>query len=612
MKQFNFLSTKTWGFILALSGMLIMAACKKDAFNEKDALTAQQSLLQVKFNYELTLKNIDLQIQRVSDSAKLAMINLQFRSDSALERVKQSSAIAQLLQKYQNDRLLALQADSLSKGIANLNDAIAKAKKLWDDSVALAANSTSALNSLRKNYSLAITDITTSTPIAGATVSVIPYNASAAITATTNANGIATFNGQIIDPAAFFSVSATGYSSILIREASLVNIGSVPSTTTPGSTTTVRGVTTSVGMFNTANTRNTIRGSVMGDLDLTNGDSMEAVVGHLVTFTTTISTGLPPISVVYQFPAVSDANGNYTVSVPDGTFTPVYANNTKVQQRLYVNSFTDEDASTTVPRIATIGATISSAGTNLSAGNGTGIYYTLPADTITGRTVIAAVTPSTGTNLNNFILPTFGGGGINFSNRNLGSVRTDSLGNNFTPLGSASSGTGSTSPFVGASNLTLNNATGVHSTDNSVGYRRNLLYTTPNNSGRPDTISPVTLVSLVPGWIVSAPSLRATINGNTGKIQGITLALTNIATGNIPTWQVTPGAGGIFNNAVMFTTGGRPVYTNLQGLPGTYLPSLATNVTFANNNSNFSITGGNSYYLPIEFRNTIQRDRIPR
>ncbi|MBX9734652.1 MAG: hypothetical protein K2X37_11380 [Chitinophagaceae bacterium] len=605
MKKIQLPTTKRLLQVAVMMSLLVAVACKKDAFNEKDALAAQQSLLQVKFNYDLTLKNIDLQIQRVSDSAKLAMINLQYRSDSALERVKQSSAIAQLLQKYQNDRLLALQADSLSKGIANLNDAIAKAKKLWDDSVALAANSTTALNSLRKNYSIAITDISTGAPLSGATVSVIPYNAATAITTTTNASGIASFVSQIIDPAAFFSVSATGYGSILIREASLSTIGSVPSTVTPGSTTVVRGVSTSVGMFNTANTRNTIRGSVIGDLDLTNGDSMEAVIGHLVTFTTTISSGLPAISVLYQFPAVSDANGTFTVSVPDGNYSAVYANNTRVQQKMFVNAWQDEDANIAVPRVATIGATISSAGSNLSTGSGSAIYYTFPADTISQRIVIAALTTNT-SSLNTFITP---GGGA-FQNRNLGAVRTDSLGN-FT--------------FAGTAGLTFNNATQNHSIDNGVGYRRSFLYATPKpNNGNPDTLI-ATLVSLVPGWIVSAPSLRAVTNSSTGKIASIILAQTNVGTGSTVTWQPTPGAGGIFNNNVMFSNGGifatgitfsstsRQAWINLtgSGTTVTYSPSLATNILTANSTS-FSITGGNSIYLPIEFRNTIQRDRTPR
>lgn len=579
-------------FVLATS---VFVACKKDAFSEKDAIAAQTSLLQTKFNYDLAIKNIDLQIQRVGDSAKLAMIGLQRGADSAIVRVQQASAIAQLLQTYQNQRLLAMQADSLQRGIATLNDVLAKASKLWNDSVTLAANntvnSTNILNGLRKNYSIALTDNISGTPIVGATVSVIPQGTASAVTATTNANGLATFTNLIVDPAAYFSVSATGYGSILIREASLFTIGSVPSTTTPNATTSVRGANPSIGMFNVANTRNTIRGSVLGDIDLTNGDAAEAIVGHLVTFTTTVSTGSPAISLTYQFPAVSDASGNYSVSVPDGNFTPVYANNARVQQRLFVNAFTDENASEAVPRIATVGATITSSfsATALTPGTGTGFYYTLPADTISGRTVIAAVT----TSLNNFITPGFGV----FQNRNLGSVRTDSLGN---------------FNFASSNALTLNNATGTHLFDNSVGYSRRLSYLPVRPASSADTLT-VSLVSLVPNWIVAAPALRGIVDGTTGKVNSLQLARTNVAP-FAPTFQVTPGAGGIFNNAVMTTPSFRSAWTNLSYNTITYLPSLANSVNpnGVNSTNVFTVGGGNSYFLGIEFNRTVQRDRTPR
>lgn len=585
-------------FVLATS---VFVACKKDAFSEKDAIAAQTSLLQTKFNYDLAIKNIDLQIQRVSDSAKIAMIGLQRGADSAIERVKQASAIAQLLQSYQNQRLLAMQADSLQRGIAIFTDNVEKARRLWNDSVALAAtnttNSTNILNGLRKNYSIAFRDLVLNTPIAGATVSVIPQGTSTAVTATTNSSGVATFTNLIVDPAAYFSASASGYGSILIREFNLQNLGSAPSTTTPNGTTTVRGPSAAIPMYSTAATRNTLLGSVLGNIDFTNGDDAEPVVGHLITFTTTISTGLPAVPVTYQFPAVSDTRGNYSVKVPDGSYTAVYANTARVQQRLFVNAFTDEDASAAVPRIATVDATISSstAVSNLSSGTGTGIYYTLPADTISGKAVIAAVT---NTGLNSFITPNLVSAGV-FQNRNLGSVKTDSLGNFFFV----------SSPF----NLTLNNASGNHSSDNSVGYRRNLLYTTPRNNGRPDTIAPITLVSLVPNWIIAAPSLRGILNGSTGKIQNIILAQTNVAAGNFPSWQVTPGAGGIFNNAVMFTPTNRQAWTNLPYSSIVYLPSLAQNVNPNGiNATDIDVANGQTYFMGIEFSRTIQRARTPR
>ena len=589
-------------FLQTISAILLFAisftACKKDAFSEKDAIAAQTTLLQTKFNFDLAIKNIDLQIQRVSDSAKIAMIGIQRGADSAVERVKQSAQIAQLLQQLQNARLLALQADSLQRGIATLNDQVARASRLFNDSVTLAANnlssSTNILNALRKNYSITLTDFNTGAGISGATVSVIPFGTTTAISATTNTSGTATFTNQIVDPGAFFSASATGYASILIREFNLVTIGSVPSTTTPNATTTVRGNSSSLQMFNSASTRNTIRGSMLGDLDLTNGDAVEAIVGNLVTFTQTVNTGSPAISVTYQFPAVSDVNGNFSVGVPDGFYTPVYSNNVRVQQRLFVNAFTDEDASIAVPRIATVGATLTNSFfSTVSAGTGTGYYYSLPADTISGRTVIAAVTTN---GQNTFLQPnTFSN--FPYANRNLGSVKTDSLQNNF---------------FASSFNLTFNNATGTHSSDNSVGYTRRNLYLVPPTP-RADTLT-VTLVSLVPNWIVASPALRAIVDGTTGKVNQIRLAQTNVAVGNIPSWQTTPGAGGIFNNAFMFTPSGRQAWTNLTMNSQTYLPSLANivNQNGINNVNAFNVNGGNSYFMAIEFRNTIARDRTPR
>lgn len=582
-KSVNMSTKKIISFICFFALVSVgFVACKKDAFSEKDAITAQTNLLQTKFNFDLAIKNIDLQIQRVSDSAKIAMIGLQFRADSSLERVKQSAAIAQLLQSYQNQRLLAMQADSLQRGIATYNDQIAKAKKLWDDSIALATQGLINPATLRRNYTIAITNISNSQPIAGATVSVIPYGTSTAVTATTNSSGVASFTDLLVDPASYFSVSATGFSSALIREASLSNLGSIPVSSGTGTISRqVRGTNPTVGIYNTASTRNTIRGSVLGDLDLTNGDVAEAVVGHLITFTTTQSIGLPAVVVTYQFPAVSDASGNYSLTVPDGNFVPSYLSNARVQQKMFVNSFTDEDAFTVAPRIATVDATIATSGIALSNGTGTGIYYTLPADSLTGKTVIAAVTSSQ----NTFITP---GSGL-FFNRNVGSVRTDSLGS---------------FNFATANSLTLNNASGTHAVNNSILYSRKALYL----PARPNDSLVMNLVSLVPNWIISQPALRAVVDGATGRISQVILA----RTAGLPFSGPTAGSGGVFNNAAMLTPTGRQVWTNLGMLTQNYLPSLANTIINANSVSTINANGGNSYFLPIELRTTVQRDKTPR
>ncbi len=197
--------------------VITATSCKKDLFNEKDAIAAQTDLLNLKYakdadliklkfsndlilkNIDVQIKNIDLQIQRVSDSAQLAMLrlgtSLKFSADSSLERMKQANALANILQSYQNQRLLALQADSLARNMStfytNQNnaqnrfyDSLSKARRLYDDSVTLAQTNAAAakaaieaskaiLRAMTKDYSVTVVD-NFNTLVVGATVSVYP------------------------------------------------------------------------------------------------------------------------------------------------------------------------------------------------------------------------------------------------------------------------------------------------------------------------------------------------------------------------------------------------------------------------------------------------------
>jgi len=561
-------------------------ACKKDAFSEKDAIAAQTSLLQTKFSYDLAIKQVDLQIQRSSDSAKIVIQNLVNSGATALEILKQTNILAQILQNQNNYLAQLRYADSLSNNSAVISDKLTKARALWQDSVDKAKSNASIAANLQKNYTLSFVDNVTGQPLAGATVSVLPYSSATFATTTTNAQGIASFTGLVIDPGTFFSATLTGYSLALVREASLTT-----QTTTNGNiTTTFKWNPTAIQMFNLANTRNTIKGSVLGDVNLTNGDATEAIVGQLVTFTSTIT--LNGITTVYQYSGLSDASGNYSISVPDGPYTPVYPATIRVQQKLFVNAWTDQDQTAVLPRIDSTGTTLQSYGgfTTLSNGIGTAIYYTFSgSDSLNpGKTEFGAQTTS-GFNTSFSPVPNSPGG--SFQVKVNGTPKTDSLGN---------------FAFQTTGNLFLNNQAVAHSVDNTIIYSLKSNY---RPAKTPDTLS-VTLVSLLPGWIVTAPKLIAPVDGTNGKISSLQLARQpGFPNNNI---NILAGAGGVFNNAVMFTATNRQAWINLTGIYGPYIASLATTVTGANSTASFTLTGGTSYYLPIEYKNTVARDRTPR
>lgn len=572
--------------------MGIFTACKKDAFSEKDAIAAQTTLLQTKFSYDLAIKQIDLQIQRSGDSAKIVIQNLVNSGATALEILKQTNMLAQILQNQNNALAQLRYADSLAKNTAVISDLLSRTRTLWQDSVDKAKSNAFIAANLQKNYALSFADNVTGQPLVGATVSVLPYGSASFATTTTNAQGVASFTGLVIDPGTFFSATLTGYSLALVRESSLA-----ASTTTNGNiTTTFKYNAATIQMFNLANTRNTIRGSVLGDVNLTNGDATEAIVGQLVTFTSTII--LNGVTTVYQYSALSDANGNYSVSVPDATYTPVYPATIRVQQKLFVNAWQDQDQTTSLPRIDSTGTTLQSYGTVAafpSSGSGQGYYYTFPSDTINPTKAVFAAVSSAGFNNNVFTPQNFTGQfqGV-FTNRNQGTPKTDQLSD--------------IRPFQNGNILFLNNLTTAQTTDNSIMYSQTANY----SPAKPTAILPVTLVTLVNGWIITAPKLDAQVNGTTGKINSIQLNGTY-------TGAPSTGAAGVFNNAVMFTPSGRPAYQNQSGFGffgginnPIYLASLATQVRGANDVSAFAVNNGNSYYLPIEYKNTIARDRTPR
>lgn len=607
--------------------MGIFTACKKDAFSEKDAIAAQTTLLQTKFSYDLAIKQIDLQIQRSGDSAKIVIQNLVNSGASALEILKQTNALAQILQNQTNLLAAYRYQDSLARNTVNLNEQLTKLRTLFNDSLAKALNNATLTAQLSKQYSVLVADQTTQQPIVGAVVSVLPVGTSTFATATTDATGTARFSSTlIIDPAAIFSISATNYGSALVQENNFVGTTSTSTVNVGGNIISVPAKTTTVFLYNATNTRNTIRGSILADLDLTNGDAVEGVNAQLVTFTQTTNNQL------YQFPTLTDASGNFSVKVPDGTYRAVLPSTLRIQQKMFVNAWTDEDASSALPRIDSTGTVVQLNNfVSAAPGSARGYYLSFPAD-INGKAVFAAagnIFPNS--NNANFFIPQPYNYANNpttpfpFINRAVGGNRSDSVSGNY---------------FPDVNNLYLNNSNNQQSFDGQVRYRSRA-----NTAAQPKDTVPVSLVSLVPGWITTPLQLTAVISGsnnNTGRIESVTLARMEnsqfVQTSNPPggTAPLGPtnhpvgvlgvnyaqnsaftsfkaGAGGVFNQAAMFTASGRNAFNNLTGLvPATLYPSTANGNVGTNNITNFSVNSGNTYYLPIEYRSTISRDRTPR
>ena len=143
---------------------------------------------------------------------------------------------------------------------------------------------------------------------------------------------------------------------------------------------------------------------------------------------------------------------------------------------------------------------------------------------------------------------------------------------------------------------------------------------------------------MVPGWLVKAPLLKTVVSGTGYVNQLVQLQRQDnsqfIQTVLVPGPNQTPlgptnnpqgalgvnytanpdyalfktGAGGVFNQAAMYTPTNRNVFTNLPFANQTYTPTnnLGINATI------IPVSGGRSYFLPIEYKWTVSRDRNPR
>ncbi len=305
---------------------VFVTACTKDPFSEKDALAAQQNLLQLQFSYQLQIAQVNASASRSHDSALIAIQNLQNSGASALAILNAQNQMAYLMQQYQNQLAMYKMQDSLARATSKFNDSLTAAR-----------NDINRLNALKKNYSVAVIDNSTNAPVAGATVSVFSYTANAILTATTDGSGVALFNQVIVDPSAYFYISNTGYATV---------------STLVGYSTSYR-----ISLWNNANAQNTVKGQIVADLDLTNGATVEGVAGQLVTFTVNYN------SQNIQFAAVTDANGNYSIKLPNGPNGNSYVVNTAstitVSQKMFVRYFQGiDDPFKTLPHIDSVNTTL--------------------------------------------------------------------------------------------------------------------------------------------------------------------------------------------------------------------------------------------------------------
>jgi hypothetical protein len=535
-----------------------------------------------------------------------------------MERIKQANALAQILQSYQNQRMLAMQADSLARGTATFNaeiakakatfdDNIARAKKLYDDSVNLSASNKAAaaaaiaaskaiLRSMTKDYVVRVYN-NSNTVVPGAKVSIYTYGSTTLKTVTADNDGVARFVGVIIDPAAYVSVSAAGHAGYLFTTQTfniLEEVAITEGTETYKRTVLIRDAMVVDVVAESANNAkilaatNTIKGSILGDLDLTNGPDLEAISGTIVTFTAnkTIKINNVAVTGIVSIAGMSvDGTGLYSVNVPDGDWSVSIPATIEVEQKLFVNAWSDEDASKSVPSIRTTGATLkNTVGSNISAGSGKGYYFTLPADSLTKSTVVlenSFINPYFPTQTDNEI---FNGSGVTYSNSYTStSPRIDSL---------------VTSPSFFISNLKLNNSALTNDNDKSVMWSIKKLS---------DTL-PVTFVSLVSGWVKTAPKLIATTQN--GKLSIMRFEGKNV--NNF--YRANNGSGGLFNNSAMYKMGENNVwyqlFSNNYGINRTYLANLAK-VVESVNASNVSTENKTTIYLPIEYRTTISRAKKP-
>lgn len=357
-----------------LAVALFISGCEMDTFNEQDAINAQKEIMNSKNQNALELEKLRISAATAMEQLRFtnALAELRLNDELtkgaalAVEAARQANALA--LESARQANALALQKDATAAAIAAANakaatDAAAAAK-----AAEVAENARLAPN--RRDYTVTVTDINTGVPIPDADVMVASEGK--IVTVKTNAAGIATFSGLTLFPMSRFTISKAGFTTGSISQEMLLAANTQP-----------------VGLFNTADAKNEVKGKLFIETDLTNATS-EIVPGNtLVTATANVSNNMGG-SYRVQVATRTDAAGNYSLKLPDApnsiyslTFGQVTAD-----QKLYVNGTEDAGANfggvfpTVLPQIATIK-------TFFDVNNSIGFpqpnalnrfYYRLPAD----------------------------------------------------------------------------------------------------------------------------------------------------------------------------------------------------------------------------------------
>lgn len=268
-------------------------SCTKSVYDEKQALEAQQGLLQFKYDQEIKL---ELLRQNGATALETAKQNLQY-----------SFAIR-----------TALFNDSLSRSNASYyNDIYYK----------------------KRDITVQVLDLVTNVPVAGAVVT-IPTSKGTVITALTDSLGRAIFapNENIPNPASALATK-TGYASGSL-------IGTIGGTTSAGANVTVR-------VWNQATANNTVTGKVYVENDLTN-NTVEMAKGAYVNFFTFVN--VKGYDQRFDWSTVTDANGVYSVKVPNIVNNlEIEHNSYEGEVKMYINS--EVPGADSIPSIKAVPAT---------------------------------------------------------------------------------------------------------------------------------------------------------------------------------------------------------------------------------------------------------------
>jgi len=476
-------NTATYMLLVVFGAVLTLSSCKKDPFSEKDALVAQKELLAQKFSYDLAIANVNLQIQRVGDSARIAIQNLANSGATALEKERLASSLALRLADY-NYLLTELRyRDSLSR----IQDYVYSVGGL-------------------KSYQIRVVDFMTKAPISNASVKVLPWGAAAFVSVKTNSDGLATFTNIIADPKAIFyavddNTGVTSATTMRYRDAIDANPTMEVYRVNGTSAATV-----------------VVSGTLRAKLDLSTDATGNLGAGRSVTLSTSFSDNAgvaSAASTIWSFAGVTGTTGAYSISVPRGyNYTITVPTTISAVQKMFVNYFDGVDNQfASVTRVDSAAFSFNATTTTTSVPTIYGYYFNLPEDSLSGKNIILR-DGSSATFMTNLFL------NLTRDIRSSDGKTIDTLARHFS---------------LSTSNMVINNAW-EPSGANFYNYKVRL---DANGSRIPDTLA-ATFVNLNgSGYIESMPEFVAitTADGRLSKIE--TKRATSIS-------QVNAGLGGRF------------------------------------------------------------------